>query len=289
MKVYIDGKFFDKADAKISVFDHGLLYGDGIFEGIRVYKNCVYRLDEHLERLEYSAKAILLKMPISRADLSDAVCESCRVNGITDGYVRLIVTRGEGNLGLSPESCPKPGVIIIADKIKLYPDEHYEEGLSIITVPTRRAGPEVLNPGIKSLNYLNNIMAKMEAAQHGALEAIMLNDQGFVAECTGDNLFIVSKGKLYTPTVSNGALRGITRASAMELAEKHGYELIETNLTRYDVWNADECFLTGTAAELIPVVKLDGRLIGNGKPGEVTKKLHGAFHDEVSNRGTMLY
>lgn len=288
MKVYIDGKFVDKADAKISVFDHGLLYGDGIFEGIRVYKNCVYRLDEHLERLEYSAKAILLKMPISRADLSDAVCEACRVNGLSDGYIRLLVTRGEGNLGLSPESCPKASVIIIADKIQLYPDKHYEDGLSIITVPTRRAGPEVLNPGIKSLNYLNNIMAKMEAAQHGALEAIMLNDQGFVAECTGDNLFIVSKGKIYTPTVSNGALRGITRASAMEIAEKLGYELIETNLTRYDVWNSDECFLTGTAAELIPVVKLDGRLIGNGKPGEITKTLHSAFHDEVSSRGTML-
>ena len=289
MKVYIDGKFVDKADAKISVFDHGLLYGDGIFEGIRVYKNCVYRLDEHLERLEFSAKAILLQMPISRAELSDAVCETCRRNDIGDGYIRLLVTRGEGNLGLSPDSCPKPTVIIIADKIQLYPDEYYREGLSIITVPTRRAGPEVLNPGIKSLNYLNNIMAKMEAAQHGALEAIMLNDQGYVAECTGDNLFIVSKGKIYTPSVSNGALRGITRASAMEIAEQLGYELVETNLTRYDVWNSDECFLTGTAAELIPVVKLDGRLIGNGTPGEITQKLHRAFHKEVSTRGTMLH
>jgi len=288
MKVYLDGKFVDKADAKISVFDHGLLYGDGIFEGIRVYKNCVYRLDEHLERLEYSAKAILLRMSMSRGELADAVCDTCRENGISDGYIRLLVTRGEGNLGLSPDSCPKPSVIIIADKIKLYPDEYYENGLSIITVPTRRAGPEVLNPGIKSLNYLNNIMAKMEAAQHGALEAIMLNDQGFVAECTGDNLFIVSKGKIYTPSVSNGALRGITRSSAMELATKFGYEMIDANLTRYDVWNADECFLTGTAAELIPVVKLDGRLIGSGKPGAVTKKLHEAFHDEVSSRGTML-
>ncbi len=288
MKVYVDGAFVEKQDAKISVFDHGLLYGDGIFEGIRVYKNCVYRLDEHLERLEYSAKALLLEMPWTRAELSDLVCESCRVNGLSDGYIRMIVTRGVGSLGLSPNSCKTPSLIIIADSIALYPSECYSEGLAIVTVPTRRTGVASLNPGVKSLNYLNNIMAKMEAAQSGALEAIMLNDQGYVAECTGDNLFIVHKGTVYTPDAANGALRGITRQAVMDLAAKCGYELKEANLTRYEIWNADECFLTGTAAELIPVVKLDSRTIGDGKPGPVTRQLHAAFHEEVSTRGTML-
>lgn len=288
MKIYLDGQFVEQEDAKISVFDHGLLYGDGIFEGIRVYKNCVYRLDEHLERLEYSAKAILLTMPWSRQELSDLVCEACRINGLSDGYIRLIVTRGVGSLGLSPNSCKKPSLIIIADKIALYPKECYTEGLAIVTVPTRRTGPAALNPGVKSLNYLNNIMAKIEAAQAGALEAIMLNDQGYVAECTGDNLFIVHKGKIFTPDAANGALRGITRQAVMDLAKSLGYELREVNLTRYEIWNADECFLTGTAAELIPVVKLDTRIIGDGTPGEITKKLHAAFHDEAVTHGTML-
>ena len=288
MKIYLDGSFVEKEDAKISVFDHGLLYGDGIFEGIRVYKNCVYRLDEHLERLEYSAKALLLKLPLSREEFAEIVCESCRVNGLSDGYIRLLVTRGEGSLGLSPDSCPKPTVISIADKIALYPKECYTEGLAIVTVPTRRTGPMALNPAIKSLNYLNNVMAKVEAAQSGALEAVMLNDQGYVAECTGDNIFLVYKGAIYTPASSNGALRGITRQAVMDLGEAAGYKVIETNLTRYEIWNADECFLTGTAAELIPVVKLDGRVIGSGKPGPVTGELHSAFHKEVSTRGTML-
>ncbi|MDQ8202119.1 branched-chain-amino-acid transaminase [Pelagicoccus sp. SDUM812003] len=288
MKIYLDGQFVDKEDAKISVFDHGLLYGDGIFEGIRLYRNCVYRLDEHLERLEYSAKAILLDMPWSREELSELVCESCRVNNLSDGYIRLLVTRGPGSLGLSPNSCPKPSLIIIADKIALYPEECYSEGLSIVTVPTRRTNPAALNPGVKSLNYLNNIMAKIEAAQAGALEAIMLNDQGYVAECTGDNLFIVHKGKMYTPDAANGALRGITRQAVIDIAREQGLEVRECNLTRYEIWNADECFLTGTAAELIPVVKLDSRVIGDGAPGKVTKQLHAAFHDEVISHGTML-
>ncbi len=288
MKIFLDGKFVDKSEAKVSVFDHGLLYGDGIFEGIRVYNNCVYRLEEHLERLFYSAKAILLKIPMTMEELSEAVCESCRQNQISNGYIRLIITRGVGNLGLSPDSCTKPGVIIIADTISLYPEEHYTNGLSIVTVPTRRIGPASLDPGVKSLNYLNNIMAKMEAAQYGALEAIMLNDSGYVAECTGDNLFIVHKGKLYTPDAANGALRGITRQAVMELAKSLELEMSEKNLTRYDIWNADECFLTGTAAEVIPVVKLDSREIGSGKPGPITKRLHEAFHGEVSSRGTML-
>lgn len=288
MKIYLDGAFVDKDDAKISVFDHGLLYGDGIFEGIRIYKNCVYRLEEHLERLWYSANAIMLDMPMTIEEMSEAVCESCRQNNLSDGYIRLIVTRGVGNLGLSPDSCAKPTVIIVADAIRLYPEEHYTNGLSIVTVPTRRIGPAALDPSIKSLNYLNNIMAKMEAAQQGALEAIMLNDQGHVAECTGDNIFVVHKGAIYTPGVANGALRGITRQAVMDLAASLDLKLEEKNLTRYDIWNADECFLTGTAAELIPVVKLDGRKIGQGVPGPITKKLHAAFHDEVTTHGTVI-
>lgn len=288
MKIFLDGEFVEKEDAKISVFDHGLLYGDGIFEGIRIYKNCVYRLDEHLERLEYSAKAILLTMPWSRQELSDLVCESCRINGLSDGYIRLIVTRGPGSLGLSPNSCPKPSLIIIADKIALYPEECYTEGLKIVTVPTRRTNSAALNPGVKSLNYLNNIMAKVEAAQAGALEAIMLNDQGNVAECTGDNIFIVHKGVIFTPHAANGALRGITRQAVMDIATSQGFEVKEVNLTRYEIFNADECFLTGTAAELIPVVGLDSRVIGSGSPGPVTQQLHAAFHSEVSTHGTMI-
>jgi len=288
MKIYLDGEFVDKDEAKISVFDHGLLYGDGIFEGIRVYQKCVYRLEQHLERLWYSAKDIMLTVPMSVEEMAEAVCESCRINGIEDGYIRLLVTRGKGDLGLSPDSCPRASVIIIADTIRLYPKEHYSVGLSIVTVPTRRSGPAALNPAIKSLNYLNNILAKMEAAQQGALEAIMLNDQGYVAECTGDNIFIVHKGTVYTPDVANGALRGITRGTVIELAEAAGLKVKECNLTRHEIWNADECFLTGTAAELIPVVKLDGRVIGEGVPGAVTKQLHAAFHQEVSTRGVML-
>jgi branched-chain amino acid aminotransferase len=288
MKIYLDGEFVDKDEAKISVFDHGLLYGDGIFEGIRVYQKCVYRLEQHLERLWYSAKDIMLTIPMSVKEMAEAVCESCRINGIEDGYIRLLVTRGKGDLGLSPDSCPRASVIIIADTIRLYPKEHYSVGLSIVTVPTRRSGPAALNPAIKSLNYLNNILAKMEAAQQGALEAIMLNDQGYVAECTGDNIFIVHKGTVYTPDVANGALRGITRGTVIELAEAAGLKVKECNLTRHEIWNADECFLTGTAAELIPVVKLDGRVIGEGVPGAVTKQLHAAFHQEVSTRGVML-
>ena len=288
MKIYLDGEFVDKDEAKISVFDHGLLYGDGIFEGIRIYKKCVYRLEQHLERLWYSAKDIMLTIPMSVEEMAEAICESCRINGIEDGYIRLLVTRGKGDLGLSPDSCPVASVIIIADSIRLYPEEHYSVGLSIVTVPTRRPGPAALNPAIKSLNYLNNILAKMEAAQQGALEAIMLNDQGYVAECTGDNIFIVHKGTVYTPDVANGALRGITRGTVIELAEAAGLKVKECNLTRHEIWNADECFLTGTAAELIPVVKLDGRVIGEGVPGTVTKQLHAAFHQEVSTRGVML-
>lgn len=288
MQVYLDGAFVDAADAKISVFDHGLLYGDGVFEGIRLYQKCVFRLEEHLERLEYSAKAILLKLPLSRAEISAAVCEACRRNELVDGYIRLVVTRGAGNLGLSPASCKRAALIIIADRIQLYPPEVYDKGLAIVTVPTRRINPAALSPSIKSLNYLNNIMAKMEAAQQGALEAIMLNDQGYVAECTGDNLFIAHKGVVYTPDVATGALKGITRQVIFDVAKELGLTLLERNLTRYDVWCADECFLTGTAAELIPVVTVDGREIGTGRPGPITGRLLSAFRARVGRDGTML-
>jgi len=288
LQIYLDGKFVPKSEAKISVFDHGLLYGDGIFEGIRVYSGCVFRLDEHLERLEYSAKALILSIPWSRQEISDAVCETCRVNGIRDGYIRLIITRGVGSLGLSPKSCSKPSLIIIADKIQLYPEAFYEKGLKIITVATRRSSPAMLPPMIKSLNYVNNILAKIEAQHSGYEEAIMLDDAGFVAECTGDNVFLIHKGVLFTPPPSTGALKGITRAAAMDIAEGLGIKVVEKNLTRYDVWIADELFLTGTAAEVIPVVEVDGRMIGGGTPGEITGRILEVFRKKVTEDGTML-
>jgi branched-chain amino acid aminotransferase len=288
MKIYLDGNLVDAADAKISVFDHGLLYGDGIFEGIRLYDGNVFRLEEHLERLEYSAKALMLKLPISRAEMSAAVCDTCRANGLQNGYIRLVVTRGVGDLGLSPWLCPKPSVFIIADKIALYPPEYYTKGLDIVTVPTRRTNPAALSPAIKSLNYLNNIMAKMEAKQYGALEAVMLNDQGFVAECTGDNIFIVHKGKMYTPAAQQGALKGITRDAIFDIARELDVPLEEHDLTRYDLWNSDECFLTGTGAEVIPVVKLDGREIGSGKPGPIFQRVLESFRRRVRAEGTRI-
>lgn len=278
MKIYLDGKFVDQADAKISVFDHGLLYGDGVFEGIRLYGGNVFRLEEHLERLEMSAKAILMDLPWTRKEISDATCETCRQNGLSDGYIRLVVTRGVGDLGLSPWLCPRPSLFIIAAKINLYPAEHYTTGLSICTVATRRINPAALPPTVKSLNYLNNILAKIEAKQSGCLEAIMLNDQGYVAECTGDNLFIVHKGAIITPAASQGALKGITRDAIFDIAAEIGVPMREGNLTRYDVWCADECFLTGTAAEVIAMISLDGKKIGCGQPGEITRDLMARFH-----------
>jgi branched-chain amino acid aminotransferase len=288
MEVYIDGKFYPKADAKVSVFDHGFLYGDGIFEGIRLYEGNVFRLEEHLERLEMSAKAILLQLPWTRKEIADVVCESCRRNNLTDGYIRLIISRGVGDLGLSPKTCPKPSIICIADKITLYPEALYTTGMKIITAATRRISPAALPPMIKSLNYLNNILAKMEALQHGYHECIMLNDQGYVAECTGDNIFLIHKGRLLTPASHAGALIGITRQVALEVAEQLGLKVCETNLTRYDVWNADECFLTGTAAEVIPVIEVDGRIIGNGKPGPMTARILESFRKKVSKEGTRI-
>ena len=273
MKIYIDGKYFDEKSAKISVFDHGLLYGDGIFEGIRAYHGRVFRLKEHIDRLFYSAKAILLNIPRSHAEMMQAVVETCRRNRLRDGYIRLVVTRGPGGLGLNPRGCKAPSVIIIADKIQLYPAELYERGLDIITVPTTRNLHSALNPAIKSLNYLNNILAKIEANNGGCEEAIMLNSEGYVAECTGDNVFIIKAGQMFTPPLSAGALYGITRSVVMDMAGEASIPVSEPNLTRYDLFNADECFLTGTGAELIPVVKIDGRVIGTGKPGPVTKSL----------------
>ncbi|MEK7706853.1 MAG: branched-chain-amino-acid transaminase, partial [Verrucomicrobiota bacterium] len=244
MKVFIDGKYFSKRDAKVSVFDHGLLYGDGIFEGIRAYNGRVFKLKEHIDRLFCSAKAILLKIPASHAAIVRAVVETCRKNRIRNGYIRLVVTRGVGTLGLNPNRCKRPSLIIIADKIQLYPESFYARGMEIITVPTTRNLHSALNPAIKSLNYLNNILAKIEANNSGCEEAIMLNAEGFVAECTGDNVFIVKEGQLFTPPHSAGALYGITRRTVMEIAAESGYKVSEPNLTRYDLFNADECFLT---------------------------------------------
>ncbi len=288
MKIYIDGEFFDEQDAKVSVLDHGLLYGDGIFEGIRLYRKNIFRLDEHLERLEYSAKAICMKLPMSRGELAEATAETCRRNGLEDGYIRLVVTRGKGSLGLSPASCPRPTVIIIAGKIALYPKEHYVNGLKVITVPTRRVNGAALSPQVKSLNYLNNILAKVEANHLGYDEAFMLNDQGHVAECTGDNVFLLHKGELYTPSIISGALNGITRATAIDIAKELGIPMHETTISRYDLWIADECFLTGTAAEIVPVVEVDARMIGDGRPGEITKRFLEKFHLRVGEEGMKI-
>jgi branched-chain amino acid aminotransferase len=285
MRIFIDGQYFDETNAKISVFDHGLLYGDGIFEGIRAYNGRVFKLKEHIDRLFYSAKAILLTIPMAHHEICQAVVNTCRENGLREGYIRLIVTRGVGGLGLNPNKCNRPSVIVIADKIQLYPAEFYERGLEIITVPTTRNLHSALNPAIKSLNYLNNILAKIEANNGGCEEAIMLNNEGYVAECTGDNIFIVKGEEMLTPPLSAGALYGITRGVVMDLAREAGLRVSEPNLTRYDIFNADECFLTGTGAEVVPVVKVDGRVIGAGTPGKRTRELVEKYHALVQSSG----
>jgi branched-chain amino acid aminotransferase len=289
MKIFIDGKYYSERDAKISVFDHGLLYGDGVFEGIRAYHGRVFKLKEHIDRLFCSAKAILLEIPMSHAQIMRAVVETCRENKIRDGYIRLVVTRGVGTLGLNPNRCKNPSVIVIAGSIQLYPPEFYQRGLDIVTVPTTRNLHSAVNPAIKSLNYLNNILAKIEANNSGCEEAVMLNAEGFVAECTGDNLFIVKNGELFTPPLSAGALYGITRRTVVELAQESGVKVSEPNLTRYDLFNADECFLTGTGAEIVPVVKIDGRVIGTGKPGTLTRKLVKDYHALTKVSGEPIY
>lgn len=277
-EIYINGTFYAKDDAKISVYDHGLLYGDGVFEGLRSYSGKVFRLDEHLERLWESAKAIWLEIPISREEMAAAVRETLKRNHLEDGYVRLVVTRGAGSLGLDPNRTSNPQVIIIADTISLYPREYYEKGLEIVTVSVVRNHPAALSPRIKSLNYLNNILAKIEGLKAGCVEALMLNTRGEVAECTGDNIFLYRRGELYTPSIEAGILEGITRDAVIQIATEAGIPVRECPLTKHDVYVADECFLTGSAAEVIPVVKVDNRTIGTGKPGPVTHDLMERFH-----------
>jgi branched-chain amino acid aminotransferase len=271
--IYINGKYFSKEDAKISVYDHGLLYGDGVFEGMRTYSNKVFRLVEHIDRLYESARAILLTIPMTKQEMIDAVKKTVELSGLSDSYIRLVVTRGSGSLGLDPNRTSDPQVIIIVDLIALYDRKYYDEGLKIITASTIRNHPAALSPRIKSLNYLNNIMAKLEGLQAGCMEAIMLNHKGEVAECTGDNIFIVKKGQLLTPSADSGILEGITRNAILELATTLQIPARETTLTRHDLLVADECFLTGSAAEVIPVVCIDSRPIGDGKVGPTTKQL----------------
>jgi branched-chain amino acid aminotransferase len=277
-KVYISGKLYEKADAKVSVFDHGLLYGDGVFEGIRSYAGNVFKMKAHVDRLYDSARAIHLEIPMSRADMAKAINDTLAVNGLDDAYIRLIVTRGAGSLGLDPRKTTDPQVIIITDSIALYPPELYEHGLKIITAGTIRNHPAALSPRVKSLNYLNNIMAKIEATNAGCLEALMLNHEGKVAECTGDNIFIVREGVIHTPSIDSGLLEGITRQAVIDLARARGLTVVERPMERHDVYTAHECFLTGTAAEVIPVIECDARPIGEGKPGPITKDLHKRFH-----------
>ncbi len=277
MKIYINGKLVDRSEAKISVFDHGLLYGDGVFEGIRSYDGLIFKLKEHLDRLFDSARVIMLEIPLSKEEITQAMVKTLKANGLRDAYIRLVVTRGEGDLGLDPRKCSKPTTFIIADKIVLYPEKLYENGLELITVPTRRNIPEAISPQIKSLNYLNNILAKIEAANSGANEALMLNADGYVVECTGDNVFVVKDDELLSPPCCLGALPGITRGAIIGIATKLNIKFREAIMTRHDLFNADETFLTGTAAEVIPVVKIDGRTIGDGKPGKLTLKLTKEF------------
>jgi branched-chain amino acid aminotransferase len=287
--IFIDGKFYSQTNAKISVFDHGLLYGDGIFEGIRFYNGRVFRLEEHLDRLWDSARSICLEVPMSKREMTEALLETVRQNDLRDGYIRLLVTRGVGNLGLNPAQCETPSVIIIAATVTLYPEAMYQNGLTVVTVATRRTNPASLNPAVKSLNYLNNVMARIEANLAGADEALMLNDTGNVAECTADNVFVVKRGQIFTPPITAGALRGITRSVVFEIAAELTVKITEADITRHDVFIADECFLTGTAAEIIPVIKADGRPIGNGKPGPITARMIARFRELTRESGTEIY
>jgi branched-chain amino acid aminotransferase len=289
LTIFLDGEFVPEDDAKVSVFDHGLLYGDGIFEGIRFYNGGVFRLEQHLERLWDSARSICLEIPMSHSEMTEAVLETIRKNDLRDGYIRLIVTRGVGNLGLNPAQCKRPSVIIIATTIALYSKEMYQKGLTVVTVPTRRTGPGALNPAVKSLNYLNNVMARIEANLAEADEALMLNDQGCIAECTADNIFVIKRGEIFTPPITAGALRGITRAVVFEIAAELGIKISETDISRHDVFIADECLLSGTAAEVIPVIKADGRVIGPGKPGPISLRMIARFREITREGGTPIY
>jgi branched-chain amino acid aminotransferase len=288
MKIFLDGQMVDEKDAVVSVFDHGLLYGDGVFEGIRAYNGRVFLLKEHIDRLYDSARAITLSIPMTKDEMIRAVVDTCKVNGITDGYIRLVVTRGRGTLGLNPYLCEKAGVFVIAARIQLYPEELYEKGLTIVTVGTVRNHPEAINPRIKSLNYLNNVLAKIEAINAGCLECLMLNHKGEVAEASGDNVFAVRNGLITTPPSSCGALEGLTRNKVMELARQAGYEVREAVMARYDLYVADEVFLTGTAAEIISVTEIDKRSIGDGMPGRVTSELASLYADCANSEGTPI-
>ena len=284
LKIWLDCKLVDEKDAKISVFDHGLLYGDGVFEGIRVYNSRVFELEAHIRRLYDSAKAIRLEIPMSRSELISAVEKTVEANGVIDGYIRLLVTRGVGTLGLNPFVCENSRLIIIADNIQLYPEELYEKGMKVISATTVRNHPLAIPPQVKSMNYLNNILAKIEALDYEVPEAIMYNHEGYVAEATGDNVFIVRDGVIYTPPAEAGSLEGITRGVVIKLARKEGLEVVEKNLTRFDLYVCDEFFLTGTAAEVIGIVEIDGRIIGDGKPGLITKLLRKKFFKYAHGR-----
>ncbi len=287
--IYLNGELVAPEDAKISVLDHGVLYGDGVFEGIRAYNGRVFRLDQHLHRLYDSAHVIHMQIPLSVAEMEQAVVETVRANALRDCYIRLVVTRGPGDLGLDPRRCPRPTVIIIADSIELYPQRYYDEGLHVITCATRRNSPEALDPSIKSLNYLNNIMAKIETVQAGVPEGIMLSSEGYVAECTGDNIFVVQHGEVLTPPMSVGNLAGITAQVTMEILREMDIPVAAENFRILTAYTADEVFLTGTAAEIAPVVQVDGRKIGDGKPGEITRKIHERFHQITQIEGTPVY
>ena len=277
MKVYIDGKFYDKEEAKVSVYDHGLLYGDGVFEGIRVYGGKVFRHEAHIDRLYDSAQAILLDIGMTKKEMISAVEETVRQSGMKDAYIRLVVTRGKGDLGINPATCKRTSVIIIVDTISLYPKEYYEKGIAVITSSVRRIAPDQFDTRVKSLNYLNNILAKIEAQQAGCMEAVMLNKDGYVAECTADNIFVIKNGFVCVPPAYGSNLEGITRGAVMEAAKRSLVPCVERSLTQYDLYTADECFITGTGAEIMPVTKIDGRVIGSGVQGEITQELRSAF------------
>ncbi len=289
LTIYLNGKFLSEEEAKVSVFDHGLLYGDGVFEGIRSYNGKIFKLDEHLKRLYNSAKSILLEMPLEFSELKEATIQTVRTNKLKDSYIRIVVTRGVGDLGLDPNKCKIPTLFIIASKIQLYPEVVYEKGIDVVAVATRRNANESINPAIKSLNYLNNILAKIEANNAGATEGIILNQDGFVSEGTGENIFIVKGDTLSTPPVSVGTLEGITRDVVMELGKNIGLKVKEDNITRYDIYTCEEMFLTGTAAEIVPVVKVDGRIIGSAKPGKITKKIRDEFINLTQVEGVPVY
>ena len=294
MKIYLDGQLVSKEDAKVSIFDHGFLYGDGVFEGIRVYNKRIFRLDAHVTRLYRSARAIMLDPPFSQEEMSKVISDTVAANELKDGYIRAIISRGPGDLGLDPRKCPKPTVVVIADAIALYPEEVYQNGMECITATTRRSMPDVLNPAIKSLNYLNNILAKIECIRAGVPECIMLNQQGLVAECSGDNVFIYIRdfngnAELRTPPVSAGILEGITRDAVIQIAAEMNIPCVERNISLFDIYAADEAFLTGTGAEVVAMTKLDNRVIGDGKPGEVTRRITERYRELTRSEGEPVW